>query len=219
MSNCSGTFASAWQFAAFWFTGHVWTGNHDNAGPADAALRDLTIDFVSKGIQPNIGQKLWNVTQGTSGLIVAVSGNTVTATGVTWNNGDEYRISRLTTQERSSIEMGLSIASTDVKAVLRGSAQCSCVWADWAEEYVAKLTIIDAVTYYSNKCGQPRYTEEYRKTLMDWMNVQLKMIATAEIVLCQGQTNAFFPSIAFANQGWTEFQQAEIIVNDILENT
>lgn len=61
-------------------------GTHQGADDA-AALYDPDVHFE---ILYAIGRMLKNVTQDTEGLVTAHTLNTATATGVTWNNGDEY---------------------------------------------------------------------------------------------------------------------------------
>ncbi len=65
------------------------TGTHDGAAGA-AALQDSKGYFLKMGIQT--GLACYNTTQVTNGAITAVTASTVTATGVTWNNGDAYEI-------------------------------------------------------------------------------------------------------------------------------
>lgn len=64
-------------------------GEHDGADGA-AALQDSKGYFLKMGIQT--GLDCHNTTQVTNGAITAVTASTVTATGVTWDNGDEYEI-------------------------------------------------------------------------------------------------------------------------------
>lgn len=101
---CSGRFAQSWQYAAMWCKASMLSGVHGGAGPADAALQDSTVDFLAAGAVAGTGQILYNTTQGTSGPITAVTINTLTATGVTWNAGDVYRVVFLDTEEISAIE-------------------------------------------------------------------------------------------------------------------
>ena len=61
-------------------------GTHHGADGA-AALYDPDVHFE---ITHALDRLLSNETQGTSGLVTAQSLNTATATGVTWNSGDEY---------------------------------------------------------------------------------------------------------------------------------
>lgn len=65
------------------------TGTHDGSDAA-ASLQDRDGYFRKMGIQ--VGLDCHNTTQGTNGAITAVTHETITATGVTWDNGDEYEI-------------------------------------------------------------------------------------------------------------------------------
>ena len=62
------------------------TGTH-TGGTGDTALKDESVHF---DITDAIGRLLENVTKDTSGLVTAQTRNTATATGVTWDDGDEY---------------------------------------------------------------------------------------------------------------------------------
>lgn len=86
---CSGRYAEAWQYAAFWCEGSIALGAHDGVGPADAALSDAAVQFIQMGARPNVGMILYNLIAGTQGLVTGVTEHTLTATGVTWAAGDE----------------------------------------------------------------------------------------------------------------------------------
>lgn len=61
-------------------------GTH-TGGTGDASLYDSEVHF---DISDCIGRLLENVTKGTSAVISAQTRHTVTASGVTWDDGDEY---------------------------------------------------------------------------------------------------------------------------------
>ena len=154
--TCTSRYAEAWEFVVFWFTGVVWTGADRSGGAGNANLYDSQVNFRERGVVANTGQWLWNITQSTDGPITAlVDNNTITATGVTWDDGDVYRVSLVTTIERGQIELALDIAASDVHAALAATGQCDCTWASWAANFVSKLNIIDAAAYYQCRCGQP----------------------------------------------------------------
>ena len=87
---CTDKYAAAWHFASFFCVGSVRTGTDDSGGSANAALSDSTADFDD--IQAGVGMVLYNTTQGTNGPVTARTPTTLTATGVTWDDGDAYRI-------------------------------------------------------------------------------------------------------------------------------
>jgi len=218
--TCSGRYATDWQFVVFWFTGVVWTGaDRSIGGLANVNLYDSQVNFRERGTIANTGQWLWNLTAGTDGPIVAVvDNNTITATGVTWDSGDLYRISLVTTIERGQIEMALDIAAADIHAALAATGQCDCTWASWATTFVSKLNIIDAASYYQGKCGSPKFTDDQRARYLTWMSDQLNMLMTGRLDVCSGATGADFPAVGYAQQAVTEFARAEIVWNDIEAN-
>jgi len=217
--SCTGRYAEAWEFVVFWFTGVVWTGADRSGGAGNASLNDTQVNFRERGVIANTGQTLWNLTQNMSGSIVAVvDNNTITATGVTWDDADLYRISLVTEIERGQIELALDIAATDVQAALAATGQCDCTWASWAATYAAKLNIIDAASYYQGKCGAIRFTNDQRANYLRWMSEQLNNIMLGRIDLCAGASGSDFPAVGYAQQVTTEFSRAEIIWNDIERN-
>ena len=63
------------------------TGRTHSGGVGDVALQDFGVHF---DVHYAIGRLLENVTQDTSGVVTAHTRHTATATGVTWDDGDEY---------------------------------------------------------------------------------------------------------------------------------
>ena len=88
---CQTRYASAWEYVTFWCRESILTGASEG-GPAVATLTDSDAQFKSEGIVPNVGMILYNVTQNTAGEVTAVTETTLTATGVTWNVNDIYRL-------------------------------------------------------------------------------------------------------------------------------
>ena len=67
------------------------TGTHSGAS-SSSVLRDKGANFRALGVDPELSQYCENETQSTGGPVTAATEDTVTATGVTWNNGDTYNI-------------------------------------------------------------------------------------------------------------------------------
>ena len=210
---CSGRYSTADSFAAFWCIGNLINGLDDSGGAGNAFLTDSVMDFISSGVKANQGMVLYNTTQATQGPVTAVTNTMLTATGVTWDNGDAYQITMITAAERSTIEHYLNIAASDIHAAMAASGACDCTLASWATGLLEKLNIIDAAAYYTCSCGAPSMSDERKASLLDWMSQQLLMIRRGEIELCHGATGSDFPAIGWAEQSLTDFATAQIIVN------
>ena len=213
--GCTERYASAWEFAVFWCYGNLLTGADGGGGVGVAFLTDAQGQFSTKGVRPNAGMILYNLTAGTSGAVTAVSNTSLTATGVTWTNGDLYRIALVTGIEIATIEHYLDIAASDIHAALAASGACDCTLAAWATNYLSKLNIIDAAAYYSCPCGQPKFDSAQRQTLLTWMNEQLGKLITMDIDVCTGETGSQYPYLAWAQWASTEFAAANIILDAI----
>jgi len=213
---CTARFAEAWQFASFFCTGVILNGVDNSGGIANAFLTDTTINFLAPAnlVEAGVGMVLYNTTTSLSGPVTAVTSTTVTATGVTWTSGDAYRIVLIDAIERSTIELYLDIAASDLHAAMAQSGMCDCVLASWAAGFLAKLNIIDAASYYQCTCGQPKMTDELRGRYLDWSSTQLEAIRTGNLELCHGATGADFPALGWSQQGWTDWATAEIIFNE-----
>ena len=57
-------------------------------------------------------------------------------------------------------------------------------------------------------------SDELKGRYLEWCSVQLEAIRKGELDLCQGATGADFPSLGWAQQGWTNWSTAEIIYNE-----
>ena len=188
-------------------------GQDRSGGGPNAALVDTQADFVKGSIRANVGMVLYNLTTGLSGPVTAVTQTTLTATGVLWTDGQLYRIMPITGLELAAIETALDISVSDIHAALAASGACSCTFASWVTDYLAKLNIIEAMSFYNCSCGGTGLSDDMKMKYMDWSAAQQELIRTGNIELCSGETGADFPSIDWAEQAVTAFAAAEIYVN------
>lgn len=218
--NCTGRYGEAWELATFWCIDQLLGGLDDSGGAGNAALSDSHADFIAKGVVANVGMVLYNISDGSSGLVTAVTDTTMTATlagGTTnlWSDGDTYRIVPIDAADIMQLEHYLDVAASDLHAVLAASGACDCTLAGWGLDYLKKLNIIDAETYYNCPCRGARVSETMRQKYIDWMSAQLELIRTGKLELCAGETGSEFPCLDWADQSVTEFAAARIISNAI----
>ncbi len=69
----------------------MFTGTHGGADGA-SVLYSKDAMFKQLGVSAGIGQYVENETKSTGGVVTASTRDTVTADGVTWDNGDTYNI-------------------------------------------------------------------------------------------------------------------------------
>ena len=105
-----------------------------------------------------------------------------------------------------------------INMALSATGQCACTWSSYATEYAQELNLIAAILLVQCPDCSRRLTEDQREFYYTWMNDQLELLRMGKIDLCAGATGWEYPSIAWADQGWTEFNKAQIIVNDIERN-
>jgi len=219
---CTGRYSEAWQFAAEFCIEAIVSNVDDSGGAANLFLTDSQVNFVELGVRANVGMVLYNTTQATNGQVTAVTAHTLTATGVTWDDGDAYVIVAIDVQQRSTIERYLNLAATDIHAARAASGGCDCTLASWAADYLAHLNIVMAAAFYSCTCGRPAVSalsDETRTAYREWAQAQMDAIRDMRIELCDGETGSEFPVIGWAEQGVTEFAKAQIVLNDILRNS
>lgn len=125
----------------------------------------------------------------------------------------------LTAEEEAVIESFLLIAANDIHVALAASGACNCTAASWAEGYLAKLNIIDATIWHQCPCGRPKtISDEMRQTFLQWIDAQLALLREGKLDICQNATGADFPAIGWAEQGLTDFNTAQIIMNYAARN-
>ena len=210
---CDARYSQAWSFAGFWCVASVLKGADDSGGGPNASLQDLDGNFINRGVEAMTGMVAYNVTAGTSGAITAVTATAVTAAGVTWSNGDVWRIATIDGEQIATIELYLDVAAADIWAALLASGACDCNLSTPGRAFLEKLNIIDAAAYYQCPCAQPRMTDEMRMKYLDWATSQLEALRDGRMEVCQGATGSEFPAIASAERGWTDFATAQIMIN------
>jgi hypothetical protein len=218
---CSGRYAEAWQFAGYFCVQALLLGVDNSGGAGNVFLTDSQIDFTEKGVYANEGMILYNITQGTNGPVTAVEPHKLTATGVTWDDGDSYRIAALNASQRAAIENNLDMAATDIHVARMASGGCDCTLSSGALGYLARLNCVIAAAFYSCSCGRPTtsaLSDDTRNAYRTWAQEQIDAIRSTKIELCEGETGSEFPVTGWAEQATTEFAARDIISGDWLRN-
>ena len=117
----------------------------------------------------------------------------------------------LSAAEEATIEVYLDLTASDIHAAMAQSGMCDCTLAGWATNYLNKLNVIEAASFYQCQCANPRLTDEMRMKLIDWATLQLDNIRTMTVDLCDGATGSDFPAIGVAQMGVTDMAAARII--------
>ncbi len=213
---CTGRYAEAWEYASFFCVESMLSGYDDSGGVLPAAkLSVSTADFPGWGVEAGVGMVLYNLTTDLSGPVTAIERTTLTATGVTWNGTDRYRITPLTATEQATIEQYLDITANDIHIAVAAVGGCDCSLASWAEEYLKKLNIIETGAFHQCPCARPGLTSDERTAFLAWADRQLELIRTGKYELCADATGGDWPSIGWASQSLTERNAAQIIANAI----
>jgi hypothetical protein len=143
---------------------------------------------------------LYNTTTNISGVVTAVSGTTVTAAGVTWTVGDAFRIVLIDGNQKATIENYLNLVAPDVSAALGAVGACDCTYSSWALSLLGKINIIEAGLFHNCPCSAPTMTDDFRRSLLEWVNTQLEAIRTGKLEVCDGETGSDYPAVGFASQ-------------------
>lgn len=213
--TCLERYATAWQYASFFAVAPIQHGLDDSGGAANAFLTNSQADFLSAGIRQNEGMTLYNLTQGTNGPVTAVTATTITATGVTWDNGDEFRIVGINGSQIATIENYLSITAGNINAALSSVGACDCTFSAWGQQHLEKLNIIETGAYHFAVCGMPgqHLDTDQKRLLLEQVNLHLESIYSGKTEVCDDATGSSFPIIGWGSQGLTPFGTAEIIAN------
>jgi len=141
-----------------------------------------------------------------------VTEGTLTATGVTWDENDVYRIVPITGKQIVTYEQQLDMVASNIHAALGAVGACDCTFASWASEYLKKLNVIETAVFNRCPCDRTLSSDE-KAAHLEWINEQLRMIREVEIELCAGHTIKSVPAIGWAEQSVTPFAAARIIDN------
>lgn len=117
----------------------------------------------------------------------------------------------------SQVETYLDIAAADVHAALASIGACDCTLASWATAYLKKLNILDAAVIHNCPCGNT-FDQDKKQMFMEWLNTQFELIRKGEIVLCQGETASTYPAVGIAELTLTEWNEAQIRINQEARN-
>ena len=99
------------------------TGNHDGADGA-GALSDKDADFKSCGVV--VGSAIYNDTQGTNGLITAVTEGSITDDTNSWDRGDAFSIYKTAAKNTR-----LSVIATDMSRGWKVTHEWELTEAGW----------------------------------------------------------------------------------------
>lgn len=212
---CLERYAAAWQYASFFAVAPIQSGVDDSGGAANAFLTNSQANFDSAGLHANEGMVLYNVTQSTNGPITAVTQTTLTATSVTWDDGDEFRTVAINGSQIATIEMYLAITAGNINATLASVGACDCTLSVWGLQHLEKLNIIETGAYHFATCGMPgqHLDTNDKRLLLEQVNLHLGHLRSGEVEVCDGETGSTFPIIGWSSQGLTPFSSAEIVAN------
>ena len=211
---CLERWAEAWDYAVWWQCAGLDVGYDDSGGAANAFLTDSTVLFTASGLNVQTGAPVYNATTSTYGVITAVADHVLQVQTATWSNGDEYQIVNMTGSERATIEAYLRIAASDINVALRATGACDCSLAADAVIYLQKLNVIEALIWHNCPCGRPQgVTPEQRASYLLWIQNEMNNLRSGAVELCSGYTGSEWPAIASAEQSWTNWRAAEIIIN------
>ena len=217
--SCSGRYAEAWEFAAFWCMGKLLTGQHDGASSA-SVLSDTAIDFSAEGVLPKKKMVAYNLTDGSQGYITCLGddGTTVEARlsggqDNKWDKGDQYRIVTIEGREIAQIEHYLTVTAGPIHAAVQAQGACDCL-EPWAVELLKSINIINVATLYTCDCITGRLEKEDRDRAVRMVREQLDQIREGKIDLCGGTG----PAIPFGGPieiAHTEFAARQIVGNQL----
>lgn len=215
--GCSGRYAEAWEFAAFWCLGRLVSGVHEGATSADTLI-DSTVDFAGEGVLPKKRMVAYNVTDGSQGVITCVGddGCSIQAklTGGAqnkWTKGDTYRVVAIEGKEIAQIEHYLAVTAGPIHAAVQAQGACDCLQA-WAVELLKYINIVNVATLYLCDCVTSKFEKEDRDRYMRMAREQLDLIRSGKVDLCggTGQDIPFGGAIEIAH---TDFAAREIVAN------
>lgn len=122
-------------------------------------------------------------------------------------------------EEEAQLNSTLRLAATRISMARQAQGACDCTLSATSIDYLKYLNCILAIVFYNCKCSNLNVTQEMRAMYLDAATKDLELIRTGKLELCAGETGSDFPWTGWAEQGWTEANQAQIIVNDAARNS
>ena len=212
---CELMYASAFDYSLIWQCASIISGI-DTAG-AGTTLTDATATFLT-GDRLEVGMPLYNATANTYGKITSVADTTL-GTTITWTLADSYQIAKVEADTVAMIETYLRIAVGDINAARESAAACDCTVSAAMDMYMRKLNVIDAAIWHNCPCARPNLSDTQKQGYLFWITDQLDNIRTGAMELCSGYGGSSVPSVGFAQQSWTDWRAAEIIVDRLLRDS
>jgi hypothetical protein len=114
----------------------------------------------------------------------------------------------------ATVNLFLEIAASDIHAAMAGVGACDCTLEGWAVTYLKKLNILDAAVIHNAPCGN-RFSDDQKRTWLEWLDRQFELIRTNKIALCAGDTGSEVPAYGAIEYSHTSWNQAQIIQNEL----
>jgi hypothetical protein len=212
---CDGAFATADEYTSFFCKDSRLSRVHTGENNA-AILTDSMARFRTKGVESNVGMIVYNLTDGSQGVVTAVDDNNITApleggTENLWDAGDEYLIVTIDATDRASVEYYLAFTAADVHSAMAAQGACDCTLSAWGLQLAKKLNIIDAASFVSCGCMN-KLSDVERQQYRNWMDARLEEIRMGKVDLCEGGgSGSEAPAFGSVKEAVTVFAQAQII--------
>lgn len=125
----------------------------------------------------------------------------------------------VSSEDEPQINFALRLAANRINMARQAQGACDCTLSAASTEYLKWLNCLLALVFHNCKCTNIRTTPEEKALYMEAVRLDLDLIRTGNLELCEGETGADFPYTGWADQGTTEFARVRIIANDILRNS
>ena len=115
------------------------------------------------------------------------------------------------------VEDFIAMSAANIIVTLQMTGQCDCTFSSWAAMLVENLNLIGTALLIYGNCGVG-LTDDQRAFWSTWLGDQLKLLRDGELDLCAGATGPTYPAYGTATRGYTEWQKAQLVLNDLLRN-
>ena len=125
----------------------------------------------------------------------------------------------LTAAEQTAIEDALDSVAGMVHLALASVGACDCSLSSAGTYALKSLNMILAGVFRECPCARVTLSNDVKRMWMDFANSQLEAIVDGRLEVCNGATGSLFPSVGWAPQPWTAFNDAVIRINNIMRNS